>query len=480
MSRWLQEKGGQAIVFLLMVLVILSLVLLWNIDLHNILKLKNKSTTAGDAAALSAARFQAHALNLVGELNIMQAIALCNGDTESVNGITNMQARLCFTGPMTALVAAQVAAKNNGMYANDAFTQELLDHAGDVTDYTLGTAGGEVFPEPYPDAWSEYASMIRAVASQQIAAAPDNARYYTDRSGGHILLSAGFYDAIASRNWCWFFKKGLLENYQNFFPCWWPDLPPPPESKAYANSEYYGLDLMPYSARLPALADPAQLNEVASAQEFGTITPAPALTETIATWYTYGDNWGDWSIMSTDGPYPYPIAGPLKPKYNYAGADAVTRLEIESERISPSAQGGHQQDAITWTSAAKPFGYLEETMRPTALGVVVPAFRDVRLIPVSAASGSSGGAFDLDWRVHTEYHLPKYMEGGPNAVSSSCYYCRQLKAWESSAFRMTGFNWLQLYSEKCIVKPKPGDGGRRRGGGGDTGDPDRGGPRRAH
>ena len=64
---------------------------------------------AGEAA-LAAARWQGATLNLVGELNLMHALALSAQDSAAVGAITNLQARLCFTGPLTALIAAQVAA----------------------------------------------------------------------------------------------------------------------------------------------------------------------------------------------------------------------------------------------------------------------------------------------------------------------------------------------------------------------------------
>ena len=63
-------------IFIVMVVVILSFVVLWNIDLHKVIYVKSLSQNAGDSAALAGARWQAITLNLIGDLNVMQAVAL--------------------------------------------------------------------------------------------------------------------------------------------------------------------------------------------------------------------------------------------------------------------------------------------------------------------------------------------------------------------------------------------------------------------
>ena len=105
-------RSGQVAVFLLIALTALVFVLLFIVDLHSIVQRKNQAQNAGDAAALAAARWQGATLNLMGELNLLHVLALANGQPAAVDAITNMQARLCFTGPMTALFAAQIAANS--------------------------------------------------------------------------------------------------------------------------------------------------------------------------------------------------------------------------------------------------------------------------------------------------------------------------------------------------------------------------------
>jgi len=99
------SRSGQVMIFLIMVLVILVFVVLWNTDLERILRVKSLAQDGGDAAALMAARWQGISLNLVGDLNILQALAVAADDQDAVGAISNLQTRICFTGPMIGLIA---------------------------------------------------------------------------------------------------------------------------------------------------------------------------------------------------------------------------------------------------------------------------------------------------------------------------------------------------------------------------------------
>jgi len=172
--------------------------------------------------------------------------------------------------------------------------------------------------------------------------------------------------------------------------------------------------------------------------------------------------WTPWSAFAGGTNSPFPAAGPVKPQYNYAGADAAVRIEAETQRLTP----GSRTTAVRWTAAAKPLGYLEldeGVARPDACSLVLPAFHDVRLIPVDASSAPSGGAFNLAWRRHIEEHLPEYMQAGPSAVSEGCWYCRQLIAWEDAEFRRSGVEWLAEYSDTCETGGGGGVGGHAGG-----------------
>lgn len=449
-----------------MVMVILVFVLLWNFDVHRILFVKLVAQNAGDAAALAASRWQGISLNLIGDLNLMQALALSVGDVESASSITSIQARLCYVGPMVAFVAAQQAAKNNGMFRNPDFDAALVEHARRVReDYPLITDANNqpLFPEPYPGCWREYADMLELIAQDGVAAGPDNVQYYGDAVGGHFLLLIDFYEAIAGRMWCWFFwhAMDLLEQYTNYL--WWPPLPEIPHME-YINSEIFGLGLTRRTTTLRQVVSTQLLVQVASARGFPlSLTNAVDLA---ATWYCYGrQRWTSWDVMRTDGDNPFPLTGPVKPQYDYTGADAVVRVEALSHRLTPGAGGVALTNRAVWTAAAKPFGFLGEVDRPDTYTLVLPAFHDVRLIPVDSSSAPSGGGYNIEWRRHIGMHLQPYLERGISACDPNCWYCQQLVTWEDPAFRAAGLDWLRRNSDQC----ERGGGGGGGGGGGDGG-----------
>jgi hypothetical protein len=153
------RRSGQAIIFLIMVLVILIFVVLGNYDLHKMVYVKSLAQNAGDSAAVVGARWQGITLNLIGDLNVMHAVALgaAQNPVAAANesaAINNVQARLCFVGPMIGFMASQQAAKNNRIYSNAEFSRYIANHAKSVSNY------GVAFTEPYPKCWEEYAGML--------------------------------------------------------------------------------------------------------------------------------------------------------------------------------------------------------------------------------------------------------------------------------------------------------------------------------
>lgn len=454
-------------IFMIMVLIILSFVVLWNFDLHTILNLKSRTQNAGDAAALGAARWQGLTLNIIGDLNIMQAVALSGNDTNAAAQIAGLQARLAYVGPAIGFLAAQQAAKNNGIYVNSKFTARLLEHARAVTnDY------GEMFAEPYTNCWQEYGALLKIVADQGVAAAPDNARLYSDYTGGHTLLTLDFYDAVAGRDWCWFYFNAmdLLTNYTSYLS--WPELPPVIPEAQPDNSEIFGLGLAAYTTTLPGGDSTVdKLNELRVERELSATVISNEVADLTSTWYCYDPaTWSAWTAFSLEGEYPFPAVGEVKPQYDYAGADAAIRIEAEAERLTPGAPSS----LITWTAAAKPFGYLttdEGQIRPNSCSLVLPAYHNIRLIPVDTSSAPAGGSYNLDWREHIETHLTPYMENGLPGLQATCWYCQQLHIWENSAFREEGLIWLNItngVTQRCEQGgggpgASSGGGGRRRG-----------------
>jgi hypothetical protein len=205
------------------------------------------------------------------------------------------------------------------------------------------------------------------------------------------------------------------------------------------------------------------MDDLAEDRGLGSPISASAVS-TSAMWYCYGSAWHRWSALSVTNVDRFPATGTLKPEYDYAGADAVVRVEALAGRLTPGRQGAGVTNTITWTAAAKPFGYLgSEASKEllTSCPLVLPAFHDVRLIPVDASSAPSGGSFNLAWRRHIEDHLPRYMAEGP--LHNGCWYCRQLVTWEDPAFRQAGIDWLAANSALCNVMThtgSPGGGSR--------------------
>ena len=458
------RRRGQALVFIMMALVILFFMVLWSADMHRFISVKDRSQNAGDAATLAAARWQATSLNLVGELNLLHVLALAAGDDRAVDLVTNTQARLCYTGPMTGFAASQQAAKLNGIPSNDEFTDFVRERASVVRKGYAGKFGtnSSAFEEPYANGWAEYAAMIDAVADDGVAAGADNAVFYTDYSGAHTLLDPGFYDAIAGHTWCWFHfhEPKLLTSYTSH--TWWPALPAPIRPH-YSNSEFYSLRLSPSRHALRHILREDALLPLAD--EAGHPVPADATNvwdRTDQVWYVYsGPEWGRWNSLDD----PFPVKGHVREEYDYEGADAVAHVETSVERFSPGGNPTSETgDGVVWTAAGKPFGYLDpegglKTV-PNAYGLVLPAFRDVRLMPIDASTGGSGGSFKMSWRRHISEHLGPYMKHGISACRGDCWYCRRLITWEQAEFRATGAEWLKKNSARCTVTT---------GGGGDHG-----------
>jgi len=458
-----------------MAFTVLVFFMMFHVDLHRVIQRKNQAQNAGDAAALATARWQGATLNLIGELNLLHVLALAVPDPDAVDAITNMQARLNFTGPLAALYAAQVAAKNNRIYVDPALTTFYKQHAETIRDQygsTLNANNVVYFTEPWPGAWKEYSDILFSICDDGLAAGPDNARFYSDPGGGHILFNKEFYEAVLGASWCWFFlfHGGVQEAYQAS-----KQQLPEMEEQDYTNSEIFGLGLYPLvmsfeAGGLPHGAPPRTTQQLEQDIEDADLEHTPPLvyrnpTNSVEIWYMYNrPDWMAWDDIKPDGDMMFPATGDVRPHYDYVGADAVLRVSATVDRIMPEGgRGATASSTVNWTAAAKPFGYLSAytgKVLPNSAGLVLPAFHDVRLIPADTASNSDAFSSDVEWVRHLKDHLPR------GKIEPGCAYCGALVKWEVESFRQAGVDWLKENSHRCKLPSGPGTrrgGGSRRG-----------------
>jgi len=460
------RKSGQTLIFMAMVVVMIAFAALFYFDVHKTLHVKGISRNAGDAAALAGARWQAISLNVIGSLNVAQALAHMDSLSAGVppgadsDAIAELQRRLAFSGPLFGFLTAQQAAKNNGIFNQEDFRRSLLAHI-DIIENEYARFMPEPFAPtpPFLNGWLEYADMLSLLAEHGIAV---NAawNYFAGYSHqNHLLLTPAFYDAIAGRSWCWFYHNAYdeLREYDSWRD--WDSLPPirrdPP-----INSEVFGLDtrrlrvvdnvpLLPpentWSATMASLR--------AHVERVETDNP-DLLTEYEANWSFYSGRWASWTQHI---PADFPWDGGIRPEYDYGGADAAVQILAETRRHS-GFRGG---DQIQWSAGAKPFGTLEGPEGPvpaSRYGLILPAFTDVRLTPIDATLSAAGGELRPGWLEFIMIYLPRYMEDGPSALPMGNWYANQLLTWEYRAFRETGVRWL-LYNHPRCDQPGPGGPG---------------------
>lgn len=465
-----RRKSGQTLIFMTLVVVMIAFAALFYFDVHKTLHVKAVSRNAGDAAALAGARWQAVSLNLVGSLNMAQAIAMTDaltaGETQSpeADAIADLQRRITFSGPLFGFLVSQQAAKNNGIFNQETFERSIASHVERVrTDYVT------YFPEPFQamppfdNAWDEYADMLTLLVQHGVAVNAAWQYYRNYAHMNHLLLNPGFYDAIAGRSWCWFYHNAYdeLRNYNSWLD--WDELPPiridPP-----INSEVYSLHLRRVRVldSLPRTPPPGSTWEdtiEALNQAYSDADPE-LLEDFNADWAFYSS--GRWSSWTSRIPRNFPWDGEVRPEFDYAGADAAVQILTETERHT-DFRGG---DTVNWTAGAKPFGFLpgeDGPVRPTEYGLVFPAFTDVRLIPIDTTVSGGTGALRPGWLEFIMDILPRYVAQGPSALPPGNWYAQQLRTWENREFREFGVQWLLANSARCH-QPPPGPGGGGTGG----------------
>ncbi|MEA2068645.1 MAG: pilus assembly protein TadG-related protein [Verrucomicrobiota bacterium] len=460
------RKSGQAIIFLMVVMVIGILAVVWNFDLHRVVSAKLRMRNAGDAAALAAARWQGHALNMIGDLNLIQA-ALFADNYDPTNGVPpeiiqeaeglhELRQRLEFVGPLAAFAVAQQTAFNNGALPDPVLASNLVELAEDLRY--------KIDEQPYDNAFKDYADLLDNLAVRGVAVSS----YGIDWSGDqedHPLVQETFYAAIAEAVagwWCPMHDhRHLLENYEDFGS--WGKLDTEFEHRPMFDlqlDDEYSVELPslspPFSAVIQdpdtywysALYDYLNSNDVVDAQGNGAYVIDAVLDADTAEWHVYDNSWTD--------PWPRPaeyddetdpikldplaIRDPVKGRYNYLGAVAGIGMSAKVGRGILSSSDNETVD-LSYKAKAKVFGFLDVDGEPPQpvnyFGFVFPCFEDVRLVHSDIGDKVLGGVF----YEHVTKHLEPYLDGGPDACNAQCPYCRLLVAWENLD-RKKGLEWL--------------------------------------
>lgn len=495
----------------MVVVVIGLLVVIWNYDLHNIVSTKVRVDNAGDAAALSAARWQGITLNMIGDLNLMQAAYVCEhldvptNETNvaeiqaEIGQMDALRARLSLNGPLMGFVAAQSAAfmnlnEKDEQNREDDFSAWIIKRSVDFQ--TCGAFYEGVVMEPYDNAWAEYGNMLASIGHNEMVVDCANPSFFLYYAGSHMLLTSEFYAAVAGKYWCHFARgsrRNLINGYNGYTD--WPALPRLAHRPS-VNSEYFGLELGMVEVELNLVADiyaaPMVSNyydhldfddwplsdqmerlfqgELTTNYTVNNMNRLPYAFSIQFPWHLF--NMSNWlRKWPTSDSFPFEPGMRVRDEYNYRGANAAVDCYIHSANITPNMTIA--TDWIYWRAAAKPFGYLQdpdqtEVRRPPVyFGVVLPAFHEVRLIHTSLSSSPKGVAYPGAFE-HAYEHLPLYMSQGLPGIESftGCWYCDQLRRWENEAFRQEGLDWLEtnqdgIDNETICTPPPPGydDGG---------------------
>ena len=450
-------------VFVVMVVVIIAFIALWNFDLHKLIFVKTISLNASDAAALAGARWQGITLNLLGDLNIAEAVsindALLRGETNDfpeAQAIAELAMRARYAGPMIGYAVAQQAAKNNRTYAYADFTTRVHGQAqairGSVKTHDLA---GLI--------QLDYADMLDSVANDGIAALASDFE-------PNILRDKAFYNAILAPDWCWFKNNylnllggNLLYQYHSYEQ-WQRPVPLDPLSvnvTAITNlaelSGWMGDPTTPLKA----------LHQMSQSSVLPLSNKLIPITITNFVWfcydYTWQQKWSQYLKDNRDGS-PFPFASDIRQEYDIRGAANVMRVSADP----PPAYFNKTSHHITSVSAARPFGYLTGPLPASQYGLVLPAFHDARLIPVdSSGLQPPADADDPEFERHIDTEVWIYLDhGGPPAITAfKDRYCSALVLWEQDSFRKIGRDWLENPTNHC-PQPNPHGGGGGGGGGG--------------
>ena len=492
------KKSGQALIFLMVVVLIGLLVVIWNFDLHRVITAKIRVRNATDAAALAAARWQGITLNMIGDLNLIQAAILSNEAEDQaglptfqvpseINVLHELRARLAFIGPLAAYSIAQQTAFENGAFHDPALEADLRFLAEEIRD--------QEGYQPYANAFDDYAELLELLADNGVAAGA-----FTPRIPAHPLTQEKFYGAIAQALagwWCPMHPYEYeLENYDGIDS--WTKLDTDFNYNYVFNLNLYEFTSMPAGSDggrfRPGITDfqtfddfyNALSNYLVTAEEKG-IVPGYGSPDFVITgmyprepdadirWHAYDGSWARrwpeptyYDEETDEEGGQFPLRSGIRYEYDYIGAVAGLSVSAPVGRGILATTDNETLDLV-YKSKAMPFGYYPDVAQPPYyLGFVFPVFTDVRLIH----SDIGGRVLDAKFYRHVVEHLAVYLESGPETTDPDCRYCKLLRAWETLD-RESGLAWLKEAYEDDDNNPcEPDDDEDRpwgKAGGGATG-----------
>ena len=402
------SKSGQAIIFLMVVLVIGILAVVWSYDLHRVVNAKLRMRNAGDAAALAAARWQGHTLNMIGDLNLIQAALITEAmqDPSGAGGtdpmLHELRSRLEVLGPLAAFAVAQQAAFNNGAIPDPALSSNLLEMAESFRD--------DPSWHRFDGAYEDYADLLEDIA---VRGAAVSAYQVTFRPRNHPLVQEEFYWAVAQGMqgmWCPMKNYDYhLEHYENFES--WPDLNDefsygfildlkldefysidasgyaiPPDSSVYGDAADLAEDATDYFVEYPFAMD------IVGRAFFG---------DSEALWHVYDSTWDDpWPRAAEyedvtglrRGQWkPLALRGNVKDEYNYLGAVAGVAMAADVHR-GILASSDNESIGMEYKAKAEGLWFSGYTGLLISVRRVFGAALSIRVC-ISLLSGCSPGAF---------------------------------------------------------------------------------------
>lgn len=448
--KTLKARAGQAVLLLLSLLIAMAMLSFWILDIRTFIMNRLIAQDGGDAAALAAARWQAAGLNLCGELNLIQAYMLAD-DKENIyaaQALHELRLRVQLTTPILAAYAAQLVAEENN-----------LPEIPDGTEYVRNYRDSVLLEGFYEGAEDDLREMLIILASDPIRAVPMSG-IFEDSEFHNYLIDETFYDAILSRNWCYFYKNPFLKSFSNrkdFGPL--PKLRMAPFFDLRLSSTQSSLDTLTIINTLseqlesighPGLPPPRNeandgVSPVAEQERYAEGIHVIGVGNFPILWTIYEEaDWREWTSMH---PGNLPIQGRLKEGYDYDGANIAIAVQLKN---------------TNWIATAKAFGTVAGDS-PALYRLALGGFEAVRLVPVDS---TDLGTYDFNfaWLNHIRHHIVHYMEGGTARLNSGCRYCDALRQWEKGEFRHSILVWLSKHGHTCTppVGPGPGDSGGTR------------------